>query len=335
MIIKARSEYEGFFKLRVWDRDMQLKRETDWFPNLITNMGLDSLGLNTALISSPGFYKGRLCCERCWIGSAGTPAPAFTDTAMNAVLAPTAGAAIFGTPSRGVQTILPYYARKTFTYRFTPTGSIRSVRELGTFFRTGSSGVPAGLTPNTDYMFNHALVLDGLGNPTVIDLQGDETLDVIYELRVYPLQADTNYSVTITNVGLVNCTMRACRLNTNDQANNVGDAIAGQNHATGGSGQAAAFSGVSDLGPITGTPTGGQNNPNSVANQILAYTPGSYNRTVVYRWDLTDGSSSFTCFECPSGTGNVQVKCNPVIPKTSANILILNVNFQWARRDPL
>ena len=149
--LKSRSEYEGRFKFRIW-KDGCIKRETDWFPNLITNMGLDSLGLYTFLISSPGFYKGSSVMDRCWIGSGNTP-PAVTDTAMTSVLPPTGGATVFGTPTRFVQTALPYYAAKTFTYRFVPTGSSRTVAEVGTFFRTSSGAQPPGLLPSTDYMF--------------------------------------------------------------------------------------------------------------------------------------------------------------------------------------
>ena len=335
--IRTRSEYEGRFKLRIWDRNMQLKRETDWMPNLITNMGLDTLGMYTFLISNPGFYRGDLVPQRCWIGSGNTP-PANTDTTMTSVLAPTAGVPVFGTPTRFVQTVLPYYASKTFTYRFDPTGSSRTIAEIGTFLRTSSSGSqPPGILPSTDYMFNHALVVDGLGVPTTIVLLGDETLDVIYELRVYPLQADTNYNVTITGSGLHACTMRACHLSTTAQANNVGNAIGGQNFASGGSGGNDAYSGTVALGPITGVPTGTVNNPgpSGTNEQLLAYTPGTFQRTIVTTWNLTAGSATFLAFTFLSGTGNVQVLFSPGIPKTNAKILSINNQLTWARRSPL
>lgn len=331
--LNHKSEYEGFFKLRVWDRYGKIRKETDWFPNLIVDMGLDSLGLNTTRISTPGFYKGNSCVTKCWIGSGNTP-PAVGDTSMTSVLNPTSGVGLFGGDGvRAVQTAVnPWYASRTGTYRFGPVGFSRTVAELGVFFRTSGSP-PSGLSPNTDYMFNHALVVDGFGVPTTITVLGDETLDVLYELRVYPLQADVNYNVTISGV-LHSCTMRASNLSTNAQANNVGDGIGGESFNSGGTGGPYALSGTVALGPITGSPTGTPQYPGPAGSdeQILAYTLGSFQRTIITTWNLTNGSSTFFAFHFPSGTGNTQVLFSPGILKTSAKILTINNRYQWARR---
>ena len=89
----------------------------DWFPNLITDVGLEAMG--TVSVSTLTSW--------CRVGS-GTTAPAFTDTGLVAQVAATNAEQA---SSYGAQAAAPYYGFYTITRRFAAGAAAGNLSEVG------------------------------------------------------------------------------------------------------------------------------------------------------------------------------------------------------------
>ena len=164
---------KGEYRFVVRDaRTGNIKRETDWFSNLITDAGLNRLGT--------GGWR-----HSCHIGT-GTTTPAGGDTALAAQAAVATNADIqsstvsnSGAPN--------YHITTTVVWRFT-AGQLN-----GNYTEVGISW--SGTT-----LFSRALIVDGGGSPTSITVTSSEFLDVYYRLSMVPDLTDHSYSVTIQGV---------------------------------------------------------------------------------------------------------------------------------------
>lgn len=146
------------------------------FPNLILDVGLREMGLSAAYLTF------------CSIGTS-SATPNASQTKLIGLLRTT------GTNARGEQTGVnsddpnnPYVWRRV-TKRFAPSGSNANISE-----------VAFGSTSNGSTAFNRALIKDSGGNPSTITLLGDEYLDVVYELRIYPPMHDITGTFTPTGI---------------------------------------------------------------------------------------------------------------------------------------
>lgn len=141
-----------------------------WFPNLITDTGLDLLGADVDNL------------VYCRLGT-GNTTPAFTDTQLGAQVGytSTSGAAeVTGVSVDGT------YLYRRITRRFA-AGSVSGVN----LAEVGMSYTTSGAT-----LFSRALLSDPGGSPTTITLDPVEVLDVVYELRLYfPAQDQTTTAV--------------------------------------------------------------------------------------------------------------------------------------------
>lgn len=142
----------------------------DWFPNLITNNGLDLIGYNSNLFNN------------CYIGSGNTP-PSVLDTALNALV----GSAGQTGNVRSAQSSPPYYGSFTLTYQFAMGVAAGNLSEVG-------------IGPSATSLFSRALILDGGGSPTTITVLPSEALNVTYQIQLYVPTTDTTGTVNISGV---------------------------------------------------------------------------------------------------------------------------------------
>lgn len=294
----------------------------DWFDNLIVNGGMNLIGDNP----SGNAIGNTSTLTACRVGT-GSTAPAVTDTALvNQVAATTTVSA----RTSGVQATTPYFGWFRTTYRFAPSGTAQNLAEVG---------VATAATGGT--LFSRALIVDGGGSPTTIQVLGDESLDVTYELRLYPPLADMPWSATISGTNYSGIA----------RADRAGDATAwnanGPNWRMDGSSMKGCILATSlamnvyngTIGAITATPSGTAVSVDLSpvgAVTAAAYTANSFQRSHAVLLDLAVGnvSGGISAFRIMTGIGGYQFSASPAFAKDSTKRLTLNITFSWARYTP-
>lgn len=298
MIIPFRNTVAGRYKIEAVARDGRRRLLADWFPNIITNGGLNRIGSNATQISA------------CHVGT-GTAVPAATDTTLGNRIATTNSATASNTVTNGTT---PYYVAEQRTFRFGEGVAAGTLSEVGIGWLATS--------PYT--LFSRALILDSGGNPTTITVLSNEFLDVTYELRHYPPLTDASGTVNISGVDYA----WLSRASSAGSANWVG----GSGLAS-GFGNAVAYNGT--IGSITGTPSGTND---QISVTPASYVDSSYQRDNVISASLTQanlsgGIRSIRLTETVSGLGGpiYQIQFTPAIPKISTTQLSLTVRHSWSR----
>lgn len=273
----------------------------DWFPNIITNQGLNRIGTDTWMTA-------------CQVGT-GAATPLATDTGLQSFLG---GSTTVNATSSGTQGSAPFYGWRRNTYRFNAGIATGNLSEVGIGW--GSSG---------SVLFSRALILDGGLVPTTITVLADEVLDVTYEIRIYPPASDVVTSVAITGVGTVGVTARAALVTA---ASWWAPESAGP---TGGLRTAAATAYAGAIDAVTGMPLGASSNTTSVSNNL--YVNNSNQRAGTITFPLNAGNvggiqSLIAYMGTLGGLGAMQFGFDATINKTAAQTLTFAVNHAWARR---
>src|SRR5690606_11105005 len=128
----------------------------DWFSNLITDIGLNSIVNN-------GWKNW------CHVGT-GTNTPIEADSSLQTPVASTSAKSNSVVSNAGAPS---YYSQASIDYTF-PVGA-------GTYTEVGVSN--KAHTDGTQLMFSRARIVDGSGNPTSITVLADEFLVVPYRIR--------------------------------------------------------------------------------------------------------------------------------------------------------
>jgi hypothetical protein len=306
----------GFFKLEAVRRDGRRRLLADWFPNLITDVGLDYIGTSGDWVNT------------CVVGT-GNSAPAFGNTALDAQLAATGNKT--GLNALQNQTS-DHYAMAQHTFRFATGDAEGNLSEIGI--------IAGGSNP----LFSRALILDGGGSPTTITVLADEALDASYELRHYPPLTDLTTTMVISGV-TYDVVVRAQEVDA--QWPLVGAFLAtgwGAGIPTFPGDMGSLFPSTSVLGAVTASPSGGAAGGGSGTN--ASYTPSSLVRDVSVTWLLTEGNVSGGAAACSIALGAqgsssgefrqglaFQMSFDPPIPKSGSNNLTLNFRQSWARRS--
>lgn len=297
--------YYQFVAIKVDAEGNELSRRVaaDWFPNIITDQGLERMG---------GFSDYVNCCQ---VGT-GSTTPTVLDTGLVSRIA----GANMTTSSPACTTSAPYYGYETSTYRFAAGVATGNLSEVG---------VGWDLTGST--LFSRALILDGAGAPTTITILADEILDINYQLRVYPPLADSSFNITISGV-VHSCVLRAANV-TNSQhwARFLGTRILiGENAFNR---KCTATDGV--IGAITAQPTGTSAAANGTS-VVPAYIPGSLYNDVTHNFGLNDGNlpggvdALYTAnADC---AGCYQISFSPPIMKDNTKTLALTFRISWSRK---
>lgn len=296
MELGCKIKVRGFFKLIATDANGKERLLADWFPNLITNGGLDQLGGAATWLTG------------CSVGS-GNTAPADTDTQLSSIVASSSN--IIGTAS-SVLAVSPYYGSRINTYFFAAGAATGVLAELG-----------LGLSPTA--LFSRALILNSMGAPTTVTVAGGESLTVFYEFRNYPPLTDTTGTVVIGGLSY-NYIARAANVGGSNWApSKLGD--------IGGGALTTAFAGA--IAAITGGPTGTNQAEDSGADVAYTPGSLHVDRNSVWGGASANfggiNSLLFLAGQINASLGQFQVGFNTPIPKDNTHSLTLTVRQFWAR----
>ena len=300
-------ELAGYYRITATNKDTLEERVlADWFPNLITNNGLNLINFGNGNMTS-----------YCYVGS-GSTAPTVNDSGLqNLVAVKVAGSLMF--TSYSAKTTPPYYGYATRSWTFAPGEAVGNLSEVG----CGKDALGVNI-------FSRSLITDALGNPITITVLANDYLTITYELRCYPPLEDSVSTVDIAGVA-TECTVRAAEVTTGYRWGFYQDG----DHNTvvnGYSAPVTVFKGV--LGSITGSPTLSLGNVTQ-SSPTDVYTPGSHFRDGVVNLSLAQGNSveGISAIQIPTWIGSFQIGFNPPIVKDNTRTLRINYRVSWGRKE--
>lgn len=299
IIVPVAVRVQGFFKFDAIRPDGTSRALTGWFPNLVTDAGLERIGTGPYLTA-------------CHVGTNNT-APNVLDTSLAGYLA---GTTTIQASSFGAQSTAPYFGWKTITYRFAQGAAAGNISEVA----IATSAAPAAT------IFSRALVLDGGGAPTTVTVLPDEVLDVTYQLRLYPPLTDNVQSgVTITGSGTHDITVRAANVTSS-----LWGAFLGEQAKFNPSAPNYFMARNGSIGAITSGPAG---TSSGATAYNFGYGAGSLYRDGGATWGLNAGnlSGGIKSLEWTTSLGLFQCEFSPVINKISTKTLNLVMRVTWAR----
>ncbi|WP_293372276.1 hypothetical protein [Nevskia sp.] len=296
--IKLHTSMAGYYKMVATDEHGNSRVVADWFPNIITDQGLNRYTNGTILTT-------------CQVG-AGNSTPIASNVSLQSLVASTTTIQADVAGSQGITP--PFYGSRRVTYRFLAGAASGNLSEVGVGWGAANS------------LFSRALILDALGSPTTITILPNETLDVTYELRLYPA-ADTNFNVTISGINY-SCVSRPAGFPGSFQP---------LTPQFGTAGQIRPFVYNGALGAITSGPSG-TGLPGSDTN-YSPYINNSFSRSVTCSFNVGSGNAvgGITAFLASNLVGssifpNFQISFNPPIMKTNTQTLTLTTAWSWGRR---
>lgn len=273
------------------------------FDNLITNGGLDRLGMSS----------NSEILNYCQVGT-GSTTPAFTDTSLASRFA--SHSSIEDTTSTGPD-ITNLYRTTTRRYRF----------NAGVFNNTVISEVGIGWA-SSGSLFSRALILDSEGDPITITLLNDEYLDVVYSLRLnFPI-ADVTGTVSISGESYDYILRSYQRTNATHLTTlhfNGLDLLVGYTGELGG--VITAPSGTLetiDVLVTTGVYTAGNYYVDITSGQVGlndCNLPGGIKSITFARSRTSPGPDAF----------RFQIQFTPAIPKTASKVMTLSFRISWGR----
>jgi hypothetical protein len=160
---------EGFFKIEAIQPDGSRKVLADWFPNLITDIGLNRWGTG-AIVTA------------CGVGT-GTAQPLVTDTGLQIPLAFTSTADSVQATAAGAA---PYAVTQSRTFTFAQGAVVGNISEVSVGWATANGSA-----------WSHARIKDGGGVDTTITVTAIEQLSVTYLLKGNIPSTDVTANVTI------------------------------------------------------------------------------------------------------------------------------------------
>lgn len=276
-------------------RSGSLQKDTGWFNNLITNIGLNQVAVGPL---HPAFYIG-----------AGTTAPAATDVNMVSHLG--TSTSLLSSTNGNQVTTPPYYGWNITQRQFLAGTGTGVIAEVGCGWNSNPNGS----------LYSRALVLDSGGAPTTIVKASDEILTVAYEHRMYMPMTDSDSSFTVTGSGVHSTKTRAAKANGTDWN---GDTLLQAGHIVAGS--CAAY--TTDIGAITSNPTG---TASGITSSLSAYVPGSMQRAHVLDASIGQANISIRSILVSNRLGAFQTRLDPVLTKNSSQTLKLTTMWSWGR----
>lgn len=162
----------GEYKLVV-SRGGEVVQETDWFDNIVLDLGLNRLG-----VQSGDYFR------YCRLGT-GVSTPIESQMTLDSQIGYTSRSSSQSDSCYNVGA--PTYAcLYTFSYTFAQGSVIGNVSEIG---------VGWGATGNS--LFSRALITDSYGNPTSISIIAIDQLTVYYRFKMFPTLTDSSGSFVI------------------------------------------------------------------------------------------------------------------------------------------
>lgn len=329
MIHKMAFSARGLFRFEAEKPDGSRRVLAEWFDNNITDFGLDCLGG----LSSGYVFNG------CAVGSGNTP-ESNADLTLASFVAGSM-TLLSGSDSASAQiTTAPYYVAYKGTIRFAAGVAAGNLSEVGI---PGNIATDATINGGTT-LFSRALIKDGSGTPTVIEVLDDEILDVTYELRIYFPSggADITGSYDMTIDGSVTSFSYTLRLTEVDQVGTGANLWPNRfrpfvpfRPTTQGFG-IGYDGGVTngDIGIITAGPAGSSTAWST--RSADSYVEGSYTKKFHFPLDLTKGnlSGGIKSMQLGFTVCAYQMQISPVVLKTSAKAFVVDFDVSWGRYAP-
>jgi len=300
-----KTECQGYYKLEVRRPDGSIRTQTDWFPNIITDIGLNRMGQGE-------WYN------RCQVGT-GSTAPSESDTNLVALLATTT--TVQSSTDSGVS---GQYSFSRRTYRFGQGVAAGNIAEVGVAWG------------NSNAIYSRQLILDESLIPTTITVLSDEFLDVTYEIRVYIPQDDFISALTINDVEYAVTTRASLAGTFGGSSTALGWSQRASAIVCCASGDCIVYNG--SIGAITGSPSGASG---TIGDESGVYTQNSYvnnslERTTTVAIPLGSGNIAgglITAIRINgSRWGAFQFGISPGIPKDNTRTLTLTFKVSWGRR---
>lgn len=305
----------GEVKVIVKRADDTVRLDTGFFPNVITNLGLDAIGDDHNLFTF------------CAVGG-GNSKPLNTNTKLDNFLA--AGSQISSESKYDYDPVRDtefYKCSRTVGYRFEGLDN-KNISEVG---------LVGDYRSELHSAFTRTLIKNSAGEPTVITVLSGEILELQYRLwQVFDVK-DKDQVVTAMIDGVevpFNVKIRLAGVGGNLGGSWSYAAVAGA-HLTFQGNNYHQF-GTGELGEITGQNSGGLTNIYGLSWE--AYQPSTYKRKFYVNTSITDAVHPIRSFLFFTGLGAYQVRFGTVngdlpIDKTNQDILQLGFEMSWGRYE--
>lgn len=304
----------GEVKVIVKRADDTVRLDTGFFPNVITNLGLDALGNNHNLFNY------------CAVGG-GNSTPLNTNTKLDNFLA--VGSQISSESKYDYDPVRDtefYKCSRTVGYRFEGLDN-KNISEVGLVGDYASGQHPA---------YTRTLIKNSAGEPTVITVLSGEILELQYRLwQVFDVK-DKDQVVTAMIDGVevpFNVKIRLAGVGGNLGGSWSYAAVVGA-HLTFQGNNYHQF-GTGELGEITGQNSG---LTSFYGLSWEAYQPSTYKRKFYVNASITEAVHPIRSFLFFTGLGAYQVRFGTVdgdlpIDKTNQDILQLGFEMSWGRYE--
>ena len=304
----------GEVKVIVKRADGTVRLDTGFFPNVITNLGLDAIGNNHNLF------------DYCAVGG-GNSTPLNTNTKLDNFLA--VGSPISSESKYDYDPVRDtefYKCSRTVGYRFEGLDN-KNISEVGLVGDYASGQHPA---------YTRTLIKNSAGEPTVITVLSGEILELQYRLwQVFDVK-DKDQVVTAMIDGVevpFNVKIRLAGVGGNLGGSWSYAAVVGA-HLTFQGNNYHRF-GTGELGEITGQNSG---LTNVYGLSWEAYQPSTYKRKFYVNASITEAVHPIRSFLFFTGLGAYQVRFGTVdgdlpIDKTNQDILQLGFEMSWGRYE--
>ena len=304
----------GEVKVIVKRADGTVRLDTGFFPNVITNLGLDALGNNHNLFNY------------CAVGG-GNSTPLNTNTKLDNFLA--VGSPISSESKYDYDPVRDtefYKCSRTVGYRFTGLDN-KNISEVG---------LVGDDRPELHSAFTRTLIKNSAGEPTVITVLSGEILELQYRLwQVFDVK-DKDQVVTAMIDGVevpFNVKIRLAGVGGNLGGSWSYAAVVGA-HLTFQGNNYHQF-GTGELGEITGQNSG---LTNVYGLSWEAYQPSTYKRKFYVNASITEAVHPIRSSLFFTGLGAYQVRFGTVdgdlpIDKTNQDILQLGFEMSWGRYE--
>ena len=294
--------------------DGSVKLDTGFFPNVITNLGLDAIGNNIDIT----LY--------CAIGT-GNTAPKETDTGL---VAYTANGAYFiesYTDTYDPKVTDYYKCSRTRGFRFSGLSNV-NISEVG---------LVSTYDKSAHRTYTRTLIKNSAGSPITITVLEGEILELQYRLwQVFDIRdkkAVVNAMIDGVSVPY-NVTVRAAGVGGTSLGGSWSHKYAVGNGIEYQGNNAHQYS-TQKLGAITGSPASLMSLRNT-AVQWKPYSPSTYKRSFTISNSITEANEAIRSFLLFTGLGAYQIEFGTVdgdlpINKTNEDIFSVEFELSWGR----
>jgi len=291
----------------------QVKEDTGFFDNLITNTGMNRIG--TVTTNSSSITAFNTLCGRFVVGS-GSATPAFTDTALQNPVAFASSDPVLDKESSNYER---GWYEITVRHQFGKGQAAGNLSEIG-IQHTSASGP----------LWSRAFILDGAGNPTTITVLPDDFLTCYYTLRIMIPKEDVVFNIDVDygEDGIVPTVVTARPMNANDVSPfngwGLSPAINNNGYLQFYTGGLAAPTAYSPLGSAIGSAT--------TTFTSVPYVTDSHQRFIT-RTNGLDEHNSTTLRTARLGAlmGCWQIEFDPPLQKNNTQTMQVTFGYSWAR----